>query len=174
MKNWNQSKRQLKKAQSIIFICSACIILLLEFACLNLLTHKLPMICVACFQRNDRRLCHFLLKWMRAALIVSFADKGKLLRDSCISVLITASSTFGIELSDWWSRISVSDFKANLPLLALEPIQFNQNFAAKDVNASPSTLANSNLSVTNFVLGTSFITLVNSDSFCDHKPALVI
>ena len=148
-----------------------------------LLTHnfwKLPRICNACLQKNDKRLYHFLQKWTRAALNDSLADTGKLARGSSLSILMTASSTAGlellllVELSAWGSRCSVSllqNFNANLPLLAPEPIQFNQTFAAKNVNPSPSTLT-FKLSVTVSLSGT--LIALYSDSFRDHRPALVI
>ena len=138
------------------------------------------MSCTACRQINNRRLYHFLPKWNTAALNVSLADKGKLRRSS-LSILMTVSSTVGLELwqlievSAWCSRSSVSvfqNFQASLLLLVPEPTQFNQNFEAKNVNPSPSTFAFSNLFVTVFKSGTS--TALDSDSLCDHNPALVI
>lgn len=138
------------------------------------------MSCTACRQINNRRLYHFLPKWNTAALNVSLADKGKLRRSS-LSILMTVSSTVGLEIeqltegSAWCSRSSVSvfqNFQAGLLLLVPEPTQFNQNFAAKNVNPSPSTFAISNLFVTGFKSGTSIA--LDSDSLCDHNPALVI
>lgn len=150
---------------------------------LNLLTHnfeKLPMIFIACLQRNDIRLYHFLPKRIRTALKFSLADREKLLGGSSLSVL-TASVMVGLELwlpveiSDWCSLNSASDFQyfnGNLPFLAFEPIQFSQNFAAKKVSPSPSTFATSNLSLTDLSAENS--SAFDSDSSCVHNPALVI
>lgn len=130
---------------------------------------------------KDRRLYHFFPKRTIADLNASFADKGKLLRGSSLSVLLTALSAIGLELwlfpelSDWYSIGSVSllqNFNANFPFLALEPIQFNQNFAAENINPSSSIFATSNLLIAVSMLGASLT--FESDSFWDHKPALVI
>lgn len=130
---------------------------------------------------NEIRLYHFLPKCIIAAFSVSLADKVKLLRGSSLSILMTASSTIGlgfwlvVEVSAWCSRNSLSVFQnlnAKFPFLAPEPIQFHKNLEPKNVDSSWLTSETSVLSFTASISGRSI--MFDSESLCDHKPALVI
>jgi len=149
-----------------------------------LLTHsfwKLPIICNVCLQINEIRLYHFLPKCVIPAFSVSLTDEVKLVRCSSLSILMTVSSTTGlefwllVEVSAWCSRNSVSAFQnlnAKLPLLAPEPIKFHKNLEPKNVDSSWLTSETSILSFTGLVWGGSI--KFGSESLWYHKPTLVI